>query len=114
MDCVVTCPMALWKEWLEEGDAAGEEESGTEYYFSIGHRSPNVDVGDRVYIVAHGKLRGYAPLVRLKCTHYGYFLVRKGNAVSCTLPTPIKGFRGYRYRWWQTEEEIPSPNWRNP
>ncbi len=30
------------------------------------------------------------------------------------LEEPIKGFRGFRYRWWKREDEQPFPEWRTP
>ena len=29
-----------------------------------------------------------------------------------TIPTPIQGFRGYRYRSWDRAEEMPFPEWQ--
>ena len=31
MDLVGTCPKWFWNDWLQEGDLAGEPESGREY-----------------------------------------------------------------------------------
>ena len=76
-DVVVTVPKGLWAEWLQEGDLAGEPWSGeAEYHFWVSpmmfHEPahPWIEPGERVYIVAHGKLRGYAPFVRreVPCT----------------------------------------------
>jgi hypothetical protein len=39
-------------------------------------------------------------------------LQRRGGAV--TLDEPIRGFRGWRYRWWSLESERPFPGWREP
>lgn len=138
MDVVVTVPKELWSEWLCEGDLAADNacrepvewEGEFEYGFNIGKRRPDIVPGDRVYVVAHGHLRGYAPLVEVEpySTRFGgdgrgYALVRRGGAVACTLPGPagtshpaglaiVKGFRGFRYRWWRYEDEIPFPAWR--
>ena len=126
-DVVVTVPKGLWDEWLEEGDQAGEPWSGeAEYHFWIPQRGlPRVEVGERVYIVAHGKLRGYAPLVRteLSCelSPRRSCLIRRGEAVAVTLmcgdhPHPLhtRGFQGWRYRWWLRQDEKPFPGWREP
>jgi hypothetical protein len=69
-DVVVTVPKGLWPEWLEEGDLAGEPWSEeAEYHFWIrAHPLPGILPGERVYIVAHNRLRGYAPLVRIEGT----------------------------------------------
>ena len=60
-------------------------------------------------MVAHGKLRGYAPLTRLRPGA----LIWAGNAVAVTIDESIPGFRGWRYRWWDREAERPFPEWRD-
>lgn len=120
MDVVITCPMGLWESWIEEGDLPGDEPSGYDYHFWIPRFPlPSISPGERVYIVAHGKLRGYAPLVEieLQCL-IGLpgraCLLRRGGAVAVTIPEGIRGFRGWRYRHWSRDDEIPFPNWRTP
>jgi hypothetical protein len=126
-DIVVTVPKAIWYDWIDEGDLPDEPYSGEEEYHFFGHGPlPNIASGERVYIVAHGRLRGYAPLVRIDTrdilrtdTSAAYWwwpsatygLVRHGGAVAVTIPTPIRGFQGWRYRWWERSEEVPFPDW---
>jgi len=64
-DLVVTVPRNLWAEWIEEGDAVGEPETGEEWGFFLGHNRPPILPGERLYIVAHDRLRGYAPVTRV-------------------------------------------------
>ncbi len=111
-DVVVTVPKRLWAEWLDEGDLPGEVYTGAEYLFTLGGSPPRIAPGERVYVVAHGQLRGYAPLVALEVGTRGYILVRRGNAVAITIPEPIRGFRGCRYRWWERTCETSFPRWR--
>lgn len=119
-DIVVTVPMEKWDEWLAEGDAAGDnpEESGREYFFTTRAALPKIQPGERVYIVAHGKLRGYAPLVRVEFLDEQvprrFALVRRGGAQACTIVEKIYGFRGYRYRWWSRDREKSFPDWKKP
>jgi hypothetical protein len=142
-DVVVTVPKDFWFDdktglaaWIAEGDAAGEPESGIEWYFTLGgYNYPNIKPGERVYIVHNNKLRGYAPLVRLHCYADeddaagefgdledcpprrripGFALVRKGGAVAVTIAELIRGFQGFRYRWWEYEQEMPFPDWTKP
>jgi len=115
MDVVVTVPMKVWDEWIREGDLPGQEWTGQEYGFSIAG-NPDIKPGERVYIVAHGRLRGYSPLIRRGLlsrsrTFPRTILVRGGGAVASTIDEKIPGFRGYRYRWWEYEVERPFPNW---
>jgi len=118
-DVVVTVPKGVWDEWIAEGDLPGDEPGDLESHFWLsGFGFPQVRPGERVYIVAHGKLRGYAPLVRfeLACTlrPERSCLVRNGGAVAVTIDDPIRGFQGWRYRWWDLAEEKPFPEWSQP
>jgi hypothetical protein len=115
-DVVVTVPKSFGlQKWIEEGDAAGAEWSGEEWYFFLGGYPPKIEPGERVYVVCNNWLRGYAPLVRVEITGLNrYALVRHGGAEAVTLREPIQGFRGFRYRWWERDEEVPFPDWRIP
>lgn len=116
----MTVPKTRWAEWVLEGDAPGAPWSGLQSYFSISTRFPKPDIqpGERVYIVAFGRLRGYAPLVELyerlssvSDVVMERFLVREGGAVAVTIDEPIVGFRGWRYRWWDRAAERPFYAW---
>lgn len=113
-DLVVTVPQRLWLQWIAEGDLPGDppEESGT-WDFYIGSHA-QAQPGARVYVVAFGRLRGYAPLLRVEGrddARGGSSLVRGGGAVACTISRPIEGFRGHRYRDWDRSEEQAFPDW---
>lgn len=116
-DVVVTCPKNIWLDWLEEGDLPGDPPTGEEWGFSTWGPKPDIQPGERVYVVAHGRLRGYAPLTRLEYQHVGHgqgrvAFGRAAGAVAVTIAEPIKGFRGWRYRWWRSETEIVFPDWK--
>lgn len=114
-DLVSTCPKDFWDQWIAEGDAAGDPYTGEEWGWYTSHSfAARIQPGDRFYVVAHGKLRGWAPVTRVEANPGGYVICRRGDAVACTLPTVIPGFRGLRVRWWQREEELPFPDWRTP
>lgn len=99
--------------WIAEGDAEGESWSGTEWMFTLGGRPPRIRQGERVYIVCNGKLRGYAPLIRIDpFGQNGFALIRGGGAVAVTVDRVIRGFQGFRYRFWEYDQEIPFPDWR--
>ena len=93
--------------WLAEGDAPGEPWSGEEWFFTTWGAEPDIEIGERVYVVCEGRLVGYAPLTDLLVLGREINFVREGGAVACTIPTPITGFRGWRYRWWDRSEEVP-------
>lgn len=111
-DLVVTVPKWFWPEWIAEGDAAGEPETGTEWGFSLGRNKPPIKPGERLYIVAHGRLRGYAPVTGIKLLAGQWVVCRQGGAVAVTIPETIRGFQGFRRRWWHPENEIPFPVWK--
>lgn len=126
-DVVVTVPKGRWAEWLDEGDLAYSDESmmpagwagDYEYGFNVGTARPRVSSGDRVYVVAYGRLRGYSTLEALEETgRFGDLrpgnaaLVRRGAAVACTIPSAVPGFQGVRYRWWRRSQEIPYADWK--
>lgn len=112
-DVVVTVPKALWEDWIAEGDAVGDPPTGEEWGFYVGgFTRPKIEPGERVYVVAHGRLRGYAPLTRLVVQGPRVVFCRAGGAVAVTVPEPIRGFQGWRYRWWDRSAESPFPDWR--
>lgn len=112
MDVVVTVPKWFGlQQWIDEGDAAGTKWSGELWDFYCGGARPDIKPGERVYVVCQGKLRGYAPLVKLLWNGQRGSFVRGGGAVATTLKTGITGFRGWRYRWWEYKDEIPFPEW---
>lgn len=111
MDLVVTVPKWFWPEWIKEGDPAGSPESGTEWGFSVGIKPP-IQPGDRLYIVAHGRLRGYAPVTGLGQHSGKWIICRKGGAVAVTIAETIKGFQGFRKVWWDRVQEVPFPEWK--
>jgi hypothetical protein len=126
-DLVGTCPKNFWEQWLAEGGLPGEAGDTLRYHWLTNHPlAKAARRGDRFYIVAHGKLRGYAPIVEVEYNEapdswvsvapadFRYSIVRQSGAVACTIPEPIKGFRGLRLRWWKREDEIPFPDWRKP
>lgn len=120
-DVVVTVPknfeyggLVGLEAWIKEGDAVGAEWSGEDWHFYLGGQPPRISKGERVYIVNNGKLRGYAPLVAVERYGNSYALVRRGGAVAITIDEPIQGFRGFRYRWWEYEQERPFPDWQTP
>jgi len=116
MDVVVTVPQRFGLDaWIQEGDPAGKAEwSGNEWHFYLGGSPPRIEPGERVYIVYKEAVRGYAPLVRIDKEGRQYGLVRHGGAVAVSVPFAVPGFRGFRYRWWEREQELPFPDWQAP
>jgi hypothetical protein len=129
-DVVVTVPKAFryagkrgLAAWIAEGCLPGEVDDDPEgaYIFVTFGPKPDMRVGERVYVVCEGRLRGYAPLVEMAFrprTPGGGLgrvsLIRSDGAVAVTIPERIVGFRGWRRRWWQRKDEVPFPNWMTP
>ncbi len=128
MDLVGTCPQSFWQEWLDEGDCAGDPPTGQEYaWFTSAPIAAQIMPGDRFYVVAHGRLRGYATVTHVRGYRgvsmapggrarlkRSWAIVRGAGAVACTIPEPIPGFRGLRARWWDRDQETEFPDWRDP
>lgn len=114
-DVVVTVPQTFrhpcapgkmgLQAWLAEGDAPGSLWSGTLWEFMTWGARPQIESGERVYVVCEKRLVGYAPLVWLRSFGNRIVFVRGGGAVAVTIATPIVGFRGWRYRWWDQQCE---------
>ena len=120
MDLVGTCPKSFFEEWKNEGDCAGDIESGIEYAWWTRSLASikSIQPGDRFYVVCNGKLRGYAPVTRVIQTEDSqgkplFGVCRRGGAVAVTIPQYIPGFRGIRKRWWDRDDEIRFPDWRD-
>ena len=122
-DLVGTCPKTFWEDWIAEGDAASDKPgvihpsiTGIEWsWYTRSALALKIQPGERFYIVAHGKLRGWAPVTRLGRLEASWFeICRRGGAVACTIPEIIPGFRGLRVRWWKREDEVPFPDWTHP
>jgi len=112
MNLVVTVPKWFWPEWITEGDAVGEPVTGEEWGFFLGGAKPPIGAGDLLYIVAHNRLRGYAPVTDLQFNGSQWAICRRGGAVAITIPERIRGFQGFRKVWWPKEAEIPFPDWK--
>jgi len=112
-DLVVTVPKDFWPDWIAEGDAVGELPTGTEWSFYVGARKPSIRHGERLYIVACGRLRGYAPVTRVALARPGQWAIcRQGGAVACTIDQEIRDFQGFRQPWWSRSHEMPFAGWQ--
>lgn len=122
-DVVVTVPQSFQfgglrglKAWINEGDAAGDALVSPPllWVFTTYGPRPQIEPGERVYIVCEGKLRGYSLLHEMRYYRGKVEFMRTGAATAVTIPTKVTGFRGWRYRWWEREEERLFPDWRTP
>ena len=114
MDLVGTCPKHFWRDWVDEGDPAGTPESGEEWGWHTRHSlAAQIRPGERFYVAAWGRLRGYAPVTRVtRDAGGGWVICRRGGAVACTIAEAVPGFRGLEKRWWAREDELPFLDWQ--
>lgn len=134
MDIVVPIKAEDWDGWLAEGDLAGEPWSGEEHALTVRSR-PDIEPGERVYILAGGIIRGYAPLLRAeyawKRGYWYTYLIRGDGAramtpmcsrpdqCDCSLgwraphPRRFAAFGTFRYRSWTYGEEWKLIDWRD-
>lgn len=111
-DLVVTVPKHFWFNWIDEGDSVGDPPTGEEWGFFLGGPRPPGNPGDRLYVVAHGRLRGFAPITSILETARGWAICRRAGAEAVTIAGEISGFRGWRHRWWDRSVEIAFPTWK--
>lgn len=112
-DLVVTIQANKFEAWIEEGDLPGQIWSGNYSWFRLGKNRPVKSCpGDRVYVICRKKLIGYSPLYGIKNVDGVNYLVRRGEAIAVTIDQEIKGFQGFRYRWWNRNDEEPFPDWK--
>jgi hypothetical protein len=112
MDIVVTTPKSEIDNSREEGEAV-EAEGG--YWFRTFRFRPKVEIGDRMFFVDDGLIRGYGVIFNvvqmtdglkdgLKCETTGRFWGAEGDWIVAynkwhwlKKPVPFKGFQGIRY-----------------
>jgi len=115
-DIVVTVPREQWAAWLAEGDLAGAKApyKRVAWPFRLrGCERPPVFEGERVYILSHWRIRGYAIASCGPAQHGGYWYVwRHPWARAVTIDETIRGFTGWRRVWWQRAAETPFPEWQ--
>lgn len=113
-DLVVCLPVALFHDWYDEGGTPDWADDN-EYTWEIGSQPPgSIQTNhSRLSIVCAGVLRGFAPIRRVEqVAGRRWALIRDGrSAEAVTIPEQIKSFRGWRYRWWDHEDERPFDEW---
>jgi transcriptional regulator with XRE-family HTH domain len=117
-DLVVVVAYNHWAAWLKEGDPAvvppdKPVKTKRRHALYLGTHEPVITPGERVYIVSHGRLRGYAPLIAIEKKGPAYYAIRGGGAVAVTLPRSLYLTHPIE-RTWSLAEEIPFPQWREP
>lgn len=124
MDLLVTTPQS------ESENARREAEhlitNGGGYYFRCFFAHPRVEVGDKVFYVERGYIRGYAIIDHTKVVERptlcsttnrewkaGFYIYMRADSWKWIRPIPRKGFMGFRYLDRAFEYEVVG-SWLDP
>jgi hypothetical protein len=107
MDIVVTWPKSrTLDDYVTE--LAKAKDDGKVINFRVANR-PNVQPGDRCYMVHDGAIRGWTKVLEVRRSRIvvnvktgehmapGLFIVRDPEWHALDEPIPMKGFQGFRY-----------------
>jgi hypothetical protein len=111
VDIVVTIPKNEYEnDRIETEEFLSSREA--RQFWAMGRRPAKLDVGDRAYFVKNGLVESSMRVVGIntdatqKCdvtdrVWKGACILYLDDLQYCGLGIAIKGFRGFRYRWWQ-------------
>lgn len=108
-DIVVTVARDKWAAFLAE-HGVGTNRGRQHVFHLFGDRPPS-SIGDRLYVVSHGRLR-CALMIELIVPHHGGWQVVASFIRAAALPGFVQGFPDWRRRWWRDLDELPFPDWR--
>ena len=122
MDIIVTTPKSQMKQAAQEAENAKLSEDS--YYFrKLGRMPKDLNVGDKVFYVENGAVRGYCILHAIEneqgqvCEtsgkNYGDGLFAKmyANTWKWIEPIPMSGFQGWRYSKLLEKEIVVLGDW---
>lgn len=104
MDILVTTPKSKSKLAEQEGKFVEQNPDG--YWFRTIRGKPDVEIGDRVYYVDQGQIRGYGIVFEiehgeLECELTGKIYegthLKQREWIWLKNPIPFRGFQGFRY-----------------
>jgi hypothetical protein len=110
MDIVVTIPKSEYKNDDSETDLLLADKDYMQFW--VMKKMPkNLDVGDRAYFVKHGEIESSMKIYDFEFNAENECLVTNRKWAGCTLymtdlrdekelNIKIKGFQGFRYKWW--------------
>lgn len=107
MDIVLYIPERSWERFLAEGDTPNDGEwSGLTHPHCLSGRPKNLQRGDHVYFASGGEVRYRAPIFGTAEHNGRFYLLRQGGAEWVELDEPVRPFQGFRYRWWDLDDEV--------
>lgn len=109
MDIIVTTPKSQMENARKEAEVC-KKDGGGFYFRWMGHGRPfHAGVGDRIFYVEDGAIRGFAMIAglrdakHLRCTiskrqwPKGWYAFMDAKTWNWIEPIPMRGFRGVRY-----------------
>lgn len=110
MDIVVTIPKPEYETDDQETKEFIENENVIQFW-TLGKTPKHLKVGDRVYFVKNNRVESSMRVIRIEKNSEtvcettgrkwsGACQVFMGDLRFEHLPMAVKGFRGFRYRWW--------------
>lgn len=105
MDMLVTTPQSEIDTSRKEGEVV-EQEGG--YWFRTFRFKPKVEIGEKIFFVEAGLIKGYGVVFEISSTEgeecevtdriwKGDWVVKYNNWHWLKVPVPFKGFQGIRY-----------------
>ena len=117
MDIIVTTPKSESENAAREADMCIHDKGG--YYVRTFNQKPDIQVGDKIYYIEDGYIRGYAiacslsgdntSTFRCTCTkrnYIGYQVAMDAKSWKWIRPIKHRGFQGYRYAKLESVEVI--------
>ena len=112
MDIVVTIPKSEYKN--DDAETELMQREGGCQFWCMKKMPTNLHIGDRVYFVRDGKVESSMRVIDIRkngeqsCDttfrQWRGHLIYMNDLRQETLPFKIKGFQGFRYRWWGVPE----------
>ena len=110
MDIVVTIPKSEYKNDDIETEYFKNNPDAIQWW-SMGKLPKKINIGDRIYFVKNNKIDSSMELIDIELGNHRYcevthILWNKGCNLIMNdlkyenLPFKVKGFQGFRYRWW--------------
>jgi hypothetical protein len=123
-DIIVTTPKSEMSTAAEEAKQLIEE-GGGQYFRTFKSHAPKIDVGERVYYVEDGYIRGFAIVSSVQngqeqCSTtmrdwgYGTQVFMDASSWKWIRPIAMQGFQGWRYSRLSADDVVIVGGWLDP
>lgn len=107
MDIIVTTPKTQMEEAKQEAHDCIRNLGG-HYFRRFNHKPSDLTIGDKIFYVEDGYIRGFASIVKMesgenqcettgKFWAQGWYVFLDSTTWQWIKPIPMKGFQGWRY-----------------